>query len=82
MAGPDPSDAWTQIRSVLRVLLTVLGVLAGLWLIYALAGVLALLLLSVFFAYVLAPGVARRRGVPPASAAAPGRGRSPSSSST
>jgi predicted PurR-regulated permease PerM/ActR/RegA family two-component response regulator len=65
MAVIDPSEAWTQVRSVLRVLFTVLGVLAGLWLIYALAGVIALLVLSVFFAYVLAPGVALVEAVPP-----------------
>ena len=63
MSSNDSSEAWTQVRIVLRVLFTVLGVLAGLWLLYSLAGVLALLVLSVFFAYVLAPAVGFVEGV-------------------
>jgi predicted PurR-regulated permease PerM/FixJ family two-component response regulator len=63
-ADENSSQSWTQVRSVLRILGTVLGVLAGLWLVYSLAGVLALLVLSVFFAYVLAPGVALVESVP------------------
>jgi predicted PurR-regulated permease PerM/ActR/RegA family two-component response regulator len=53
----EPSVGWTQVRSVLRVLATVLGVLAGLWLLYSLAGVIALLVLATFFAYMLSPAV-------------------------
>ncbi len=64
-SGVEPSPGWAQVRSVLRILATVLGVLAGLWLIYALAGVLALLVLSVFFAYLLAPAVALVERIPP-----------------
>ena len=64
MPDGDSSPEWTQVRSVLRVLFTVLGVLAGLWLLYALAGALALLVLSVFFAYVLAPAVVLVEGIP------------------
>jgi predicted PurR-regulated permease PerM/ActR/RegA family two-component response regulator len=63
-SGSEPSAAWGQVRSVLRILFTVLGVLAGFWLIYALAGLLALLVLTVFFAYLLAPAVALVERIP------------------
>jgi predicted PurR-regulated permease PerM/ActR/RegA family two-component response regulator len=58
MLHDERSTAWTQVRAVLRVLATVLGVLAGLWLLYSLAGVIALLVLATFFAYMLSPAVA------------------------
>jgi predicted PurR-regulated permease PerM/ActR/RegA family two-component response regulator len=57
MDHDERSTGWTQVRAVLRVLATVLGVLAGLWLFYALAGVIALLVLATFFAYMLSPAV-------------------------
>jgi predicted PurR-regulated permease PerM/CheY-like chemotaxis protein len=44
---------WTPAR----VLLSILGAVVGLWALYALAGVLALVVLSVFFAYVVSPAV-------------------------
>ncbi len=69
-SDPNPpsfaaAPASTQIRAVLRVLVTVLAVLLALWLVYALAGVIALIILAVFFAYVLSPAVAVVQRVAP-----------------
>jgi predicted PurR-regulated permease PerM len=48
-APPSPT------RAVLRVILVLLAVAAGLWLLFALRGVILLLLLSLLFAYLIAP---------------------------
>ena len=42
-------------RTILRVVLLLLAVAAGLWLLFALQGVILLLLLSMLFAYLIAP---------------------------
>jgi predicted PurR-regulated permease PerM len=42
-------------RAILRLLLLLLAVAAGLWLLFALQGVILLLLLSLLFAYLIAP---------------------------
>jgi predicted PurR-regulated permease PerM len=47
--------SWSQTRALLRVILTLLAVAATMWLFYALRGVILLLVLAVFFAYLLAP---------------------------
>jgi predicted PurR-regulated permease PerM/CheY-like chemotaxis protein len=64
MGDNAPTDKWTQVRAVLRVVLIVLAVLVGLWLLYALAGVIALVVLAILFAYVLSPGVALLQRLP------------------
>ena len=45
----------SQTRAVLRPVLLLVALAVGLWVIYALRGVILLLLLSTFFAYVIAP---------------------------
>jgi len=47
--------AWVQTRVVLRIILILLAVAALLWVIYKLTTVLLLLVLSIFFAYLVAP---------------------------
>ena len=47
--------SWPHTRSVLRVILIVLAVLVTLWIIAKLTGVILLLILSIFFAYLVAP---------------------------
>ena len=47
--------AWVQTRVVLRIIVLLLAVAALLWIIYKLATVLLLLVLSIFFAYLVAP---------------------------
>src|SRR3989440_9428616 len=47
--------AWVQTRVVLRIILLLLAVAALLWIIYNLTAVLLLLVLSIFFAYLVAP---------------------------
>jgi predicted PurR-regulated permease PerM len=47
--------SWPQTRVVLRVILIVLAVLVTLWIIVKLTGVILLLILSIFFAYLVAP---------------------------
>ena len=55
-APPVAVDApWLQTRALVRVIFTVLAVVAALWVLYALTGVLLLLVLSIFFAYLIAP---------------------------
>ena len=49
-----PASA-SQTRAVLRVVLLLLAVAAGLWLLFALQGVILLLVLSMLFAYLIAP---------------------------
>jgi predicted PurR-regulated permease PerM len=46
---------WPQTRAVLRLILIVLGVAAIMWALYKLEGVILLLVLSIFFAYLIAP---------------------------
>jgi predicted PurR-regulated permease PerM len=46
---------WEQTRVILRVIVIILLVAASLWVIYKLEGVLLLLILSIFFAYLVAP---------------------------
>lgn len=47
--------SWPQTRMVLRLILIVLGVAAVIWALYLLEGVILLLVLSIFFAYLIAP---------------------------
>jgi predicted PurR-regulated permease PerM len=47
--------AWVQTRIVLRIVLLLLGVAGLLWVVYKLTTVLLLLVLSIFFAYLVAP---------------------------
>ncbi|HKR01640.1 MAG TPA: AI-2E family transporter [Pyrinomonadaceae bacterium] len=47
--------SWPQTRAILRVILMVLLVAALLWVFYKLEGVLLLIVLAVFFAYLIAP---------------------------
>jgi predicted PurR-regulated permease PerM len=46
---------WPQTRAVLRVIMIVLVVLVTLWMIVKLTGVILLLILSIFFAYLVSP---------------------------
>lgn len=46
---------WLQTRAILRVVFIVLAVAAGLWLLYALEGVILVVVLSIFFAYLISP---------------------------
>lgn len=55
---PGPVEAvqtWLQTRAVLRILLLLLGFAALLWIIYRLTPLILLLVLSIFFAYLVAP---------------------------
>ncbi len=47
--------AWVQTRAVLRIILILLAVAAFLWIVYKLTTVLLLIVLSIFFAYLVAP---------------------------
>ena len=47
--------AWVQTRIVLRIIVILLAVAALLWVIYKLTTILLLLVLSIFFAYLVAP---------------------------
>src|SRR5436190_14520796 len=47
--------AWLQTRIVLRIIVLLLAVAALLWVVYKLTTVLLLLVLSIFFAYLVAP---------------------------
>src|SRR5215510_10242431 len=56
--APPPeaaAAAWVQTRVVLRIITLLLIVAAFLWIIYKLTTVLLLLVLSIFFAYLVAP---------------------------
>ena len=46
---------WQQTRAVLRVIFIVLSVAAALWTLHALQGVILLIVLAIFFAYLIAP---------------------------
>src|SRR5713226_5956649 len=55
-AGRDNAiAAWVQTRVVLRIVAILLAVAALLWIVYKLTTVLLLVVLSVFFAYLVAP---------------------------
>ena len=55
-APTAPVEAtWLQTRAILRVIFMVLAVAATLWLLHALIGVLLLVVLAIFFAYLVAP---------------------------
>jgi predicted PurR-regulated permease PerM len=47
--------SWSQTRALLRVILMLLAVAATMWILYALRGVILLVVLAIFFAYLLAP---------------------------
>jgi len=47
--------SWPQTRAVLRVIFIVIAVFAVLWILRAITGVILLIVLSVFFAYLIAP---------------------------
>ena len=47
--------AWVQTRVVLRIVLILLAVTALLWIVYKLTAVILLVVLSIFFAYLVAP---------------------------
>src|SRR5712675_1154220 len=47
--------AWLQTRAILRIIVLLLAVAAFLWIVYKLTTVLLLLVLSIFFAYLVAP---------------------------
>src|SRR6478672_745700 len=54
MSTEQPGPA-SPTRTILRLVLLLLAVAAGLWLLFALRGVILLLLLSMLFAYLIAP---------------------------
>lgn len=47
--------SWPQTRAILRIIFIVLAVFAGLWILRAITGVILLIVLAVFFAYLIAP---------------------------
>ncbi|MDX6303237.1 MAG: hypothetical protein QOI77_206 [Blastocatellia bacterium] len=47
--------AWVQTRAILRIIIILLAVAAFLWMVYKLTTVLLLIILSIFFAYLVAP---------------------------
>ncbi len=47
--------SWSQTRAILRLIFIVLFVAAIVWMLYRLEGVLLLLVLAIFFAYLIAP---------------------------
>jgi len=47
--------AWLQTRAILRIIFILLAVAAFLWIVYKLTTVLLLIVLSIFFAYLVAP---------------------------
>jgi predicted PurR-regulated permease PerM len=54
-ANENALTAWAQTRVVLRIIVLLLAVAALLWIIYKLTAVILLVVLSVFFAYLVAP---------------------------
>lgn len=48
-------SSWPPVRAILRVILITLAVLAALWILLKLTTILLLLVLSIFFAYLVAP---------------------------
>lgn len=55
VANATAEANWTHTRVVLRIVFIVLVVAALLWILYALEGVILLIVLAVFFAYLVAP---------------------------
>jgi predicted PurR-regulated permease PerM len=60
VSSPQPGpvevvSSWLQTRAVLRVLLLLLAVAGFLWIVYRLTTVILLVVLSIFFAYLVAP---------------------------
>lgn len=55
VATATAEATWPQTRAVLRVIFIILAVAGVLWMLYALEGVILLVVLSVFFAYLIAP---------------------------
>jgi predicted PurR-regulated permease PerM len=58
--GEEPPLPWSSrlvVRTTLQILFLVLAVAAALWILYRLRGLLLLLVLAVFFAYLVAPFV-------------------------
>lgn len=47
--------SWPQTRAILRVIFIILTVFAGLWILRAITGVILLIVLAIFFAYLIAP---------------------------
>ena len=55
-SGPvEAVSSWLQTRAVLRILLLLLAVAGFLWVVYRLTHVILLVVLSIFFAYLVAP---------------------------
>ncbi|MGI9068912.1 MAG: AI-2E family transporter [Pyrinomonadaceae bacterium] len=54
-AKADAEASWPQTRAILRVIFIVLAVAVTLWIIVKLTGVILLLVLSIFFAYLVYP---------------------------
>ena len=52
---PEPGSSWVQTRAVLRIVMLLLAIAGLLWVIYRLTTVLLLVVLSIFFAYLVAP---------------------------
>jgi predicted PurR-regulated permease PerM len=55
VATATAEASWPQTRAVLRVIFIILAVAAILWILYALEGVILLVVLAVFFAYLISP---------------------------
>ena len=51
----SPQTAWLQTRALLRILVILLAVAGLLWVLYKLTTVILLVVLSIFFAYLVAP---------------------------
>jgi predicted PurR-regulated permease PerM len=47
--------SWPQTRAVLRVIFIIIAVIAALWILRAITGVILLIVLAIFFAYLIAP---------------------------
>jgi predicted PurR-regulated permease PerM len=54
-AAAVAAASWPQTRAVLRLIFIILAVAGAMWALYMLEGVLLLVVLSVFFAYLVAP---------------------------
>lgn len=54
-AAAAAEASWPQTRAILRIIIIILLVAALMWVLYRLEGVLLLVVLSVFFAYLIAP---------------------------
>ena len=54
-AAAAATASWPQTRAILRLIFIITAVAAAMWALYMLQGVLVLLVLSIFFAYLVAP---------------------------